>query len=85
MQWTKGQCDFSLAYVLRENEGDDGLNLDDYEMIDAYKEAIVPSQECFMILIIMLSSILSSLSSWEDLTGPGYRVMNKDEMVEQHG
>jgi len=42
MQRMKGQCDFPLSYVLRENEDHTGINMEDYETIDAYEEAIVP-------------------------------------------
>jgi hypothetical protein len=44
MQHTKGQCDFSLSYVLREHEfinEDDGM---EYETREAYEEAVVPLQ-----------------------------------------
>jgi hypothetical protein len=46
MQHTKGQCDFPLSYVLRDDYEDDlGENNDiEYETQEAYEEAIVPLQ-----------------------------------------
>jgi hypothetical protein len=42
MQHMKGQCYFSLSYILRDNKTDEEINIADYETDDAYKEAIVP-------------------------------------------
>jgi len=45
LQHTKGQCDFSLSYIIRENDAEEDLGEateEDYNTIDAYEEAIVP-------------------------------------------
>jgi hypothetical protein len=42
---TKGQCDFSLSYVIRENDNEEDVEGDPedlFETIDEYEEAIVP-------------------------------------------
>jgi hypothetical protein len=47
MQRTKGQCDFPLSYILRENETDENIDPEDYDTQDAYEEAIVPFSGMF--------------------------------------
>jgi hypothetical protein len=42
MQRTKGQSDFPLSYILRENNGGTHLVPEDFDTIDAYEKAIVP-------------------------------------------
>ncbi|MFN9980147.1 MAG: hypothetical protein ACK53Y_09550, partial [bacterium] len=45
LKHTKGQCDFSLSYIIREHEGEEDIDGDPedlYETIDEYEEAIVP-------------------------------------------
>jgi hypothetical protein len=42
MQCTKGQCDFPLSYILRENEDDTDIIPDDFDTITTYEESIVP-------------------------------------------
>jgi hypothetical protein len=42
MQNSKGQCDFSLSYILRENEDPDDIDPQDFTTLDAYEEATVP-------------------------------------------
>lgn len=42
MQRIKGQCDFSLSYILRDNDYGEDILRENYETDDAYKEAIVP-------------------------------------------
>ena len=44
MQRMKGQADFSLAYILRDNEDETDIVPDDYDTQEAYEEAIVPFQ-----------------------------------------
>jgi len=44
LQQMKGQANFSLAYVIRDLDDADTINIDpaDFDTIDAYEEAIVP-------------------------------------------
>jgi hypothetical protein len=42
MQNSKGQCDFSLSYILREHEDPGDVDPEDFLTSEAYEEAIVP-------------------------------------------
>ncbi len=42
MQRMKGQCDFSLAYILHNNDYDDYTDPEDFNTIEAFEEAIEP-------------------------------------------
>jgi hypothetical protein len=42
MQNMKGQCDFSLAYILRDNDDNKDIVPQDYDTIGAFEEAIIP-------------------------------------------